>query len=144
MSKTYKLKAFSENETSAFTYDELIFGRSDFKLTFTIFDETQVMFHQWSSTMMLDEVSEEFTTNARVKYDLLFNGNPPLTSMGFKDYGQLQSHDNCEKYYKIFNGHCGGSLEIFDDNRARLMFFGSGVHYQKVYKGKLELISINN
>lgn len=135
MSCVYKFVSHTENiNGSTNDYNTIIWGTSKFEITFTIYDETQIMQHLWRTTLMTDEVSGEVRTNARVKYDIIFNNE----KNGFINYGIQKINVKDRKYYEIKNAWAGESLEIFKDGSAIYMVFGSGMRYISIFRGFIQ------
>ena len=142
------------NTTSSNDFETLEFENiTPFIRHFTIFKQPQIGIYKYPSSETQDEVSGEFTTNARVKFDLIFSdfkdhdghtiiGNtftveqPELRHHYHQQlYGQKIAYKPIKNIYNLRHIWCGGSLIIYEDMDALLMVYGSGIHYQQVYKG---------
>lgn len=99
------------------------------------------MQHPWSQTIMIDDVSGEFTTNARKKFRIIFDnykdgyGNKVTGKKMINSLAKFGVKPSYKEGYKLDNGHCGAALFINEDNTAQFEMYGSGIHYQTVVKG---------
>jgi len=157
----YKFVSTEKNIKSASRFEELKFNKindNPIIYTFNIYNQPKIKPFIWPNCITLDEVTNEYKENARIKYDLEFLDYK--TYLGDNVIGKITEVERPQlkdDYHRIFYGNdiackpikydfklddhcCNGQLIIYEDNDALLMFFGSGIHYQVVIKGFVKKI----
>ena len=135
-----------KNTSSSSYMEQLKFvncNQGEHRYYFTIYDQDHVIQYPLSQTTMIDDVSGEFTTNARIKYRIIFHNYKD--SYGNKVHGKKMTNSlakfgvepSYKEGYKLSNGWCGAALFINEDNTAQFEIYGSGIHYQIVVKGRV-------
>jgi len=117
-----------------------------YRYYFTVYDSDKVKYHPYITTMMQDDVSGNFTQNARVKYCVEFDNY--LDSHGNKIYGKKIINSlakfgvspQYENMYKLEDNWCKGALMFDQNGTAQMESYGSGIHYQKIIKGRVESV----
>jgi hypothetical protein len=140
----------SQESTNSSSYSNQInmvnCSEDKYKYYFTVYDSDQVKCHPYATTIMLDEVSGEFTQNAKVKYCIEFDNY--LDGHGNKIYGKIIKNSlakfgvspQYDNMYKLEDNWCKGALMFNQNGTAQMERYGSGIHYQQIIKGRVESI----